>query len=116
LAALELLKFIKRGPDRVVVTQTLKKFADNENERKILFREAAQKLESFKAFLRVLDRNRNHKVDQAQLALEYKQEMGANWTEETSKINCKIILDWVRAASLEPPIYKKLIRKKLTPT
>jgi hypothetical protein len=116
LAALEFLKFIKRGPDRVVVTQTLKKFVDNENERKILFREAAQNLESFKAFLRVLDRNRNHKVDQAQLALEYKQEMDANWTEETSKINCKIILDWVRAAGLEPPIYKKLIREKLPPT
>jgi hypothetical protein len=112
LAALELLGFIKRNPDSVTVYPSLRTFVQNTEERKTIFCNAAQKLEPFKVFHSIIKEHSDVKVNQTILAKELNNKLNANWREETSKTNCKILMDWVRAAGLAPSVYYRTARSK----
>jgi len=111
LAALELLGFIKRNPDSLLVYPNLQIFVERSKEREKIFCDAAQKLEPFNVFHNIVKKYSVEKVTQAILAKELNNKMNANWTEETSKTNCKILMDWVRAAGLAPSIYRNVRSK-----
>ena len=102
LAGLEQLGFIVRSAGRIRVFRSLAEFVESKSERTSIFAKRALVIESFAAFVRILDKHQSLSWSLSQLGLELRDELKMDWKESTSTTNAKVMLNWARHADLAP--------------
>ena len=112
LAALGSLGFISRHPDRIIIRDRLIEFVDNPEHRQRLFALAAQQLEVFVTFARILERYTDARPTIKDLGQQLREALNADWTDGTARVHAKILLDWARAADVAPPILRRRRRRR----
>lgn len=105
IATLETIGVIKRIKNLVVVSRDVKDRAIDDNSRISLLREAVKNMESFEIFLNVLNAHQEKGLSLSNLAIEYRDALGADWTEGTAVYNTKIVLEWARQTDYAPPSF-----------
>ena len=113
LASLEQLEFVRRRPGRLIVTQELRTFVHQPEQRPLLFAERIMKLPTFATFLEILDAHQNDGLSVSQVGMELKNRLSVAWKESTAAANAKIMLNWTRHAGLAPGIFRKRLRRSL---
>jgi hypothetical protein len=113
LASLEDLGFIVRGPQSVIrVRETALDFVLDPEKRPTLFAEGAMKMESFAAFIAILEAHKDVGRTLAELGGELKDKLGLDWKLSTAETNAKIMLDWARHTHLAPGVFAARRRRR----
>jgi len=75
-----------------------------------LFAEGALQMESFAAFLEILNSHKDKGQTLKALGLELCETLGAGWKESTAEKIAKIMLDWARHSQLAPGVFAQMRR------
>ena len=105
LATLEDLGFIHRKPRLIKVLPKGKIFATDPDQRAALFAQGAMQLESFVAFIEILNASVHKEKTLLALGLELRSKLGTGWKDNTAETTAKIMLDWARHANLAPGVF-----------
>ena len=107
LEALEELGLIFRQHGRIRVHRDLRAFVEDSSGRTSMFAKRALTMNSFKAFVDILESHELEGLTLSELGLELKRVLRTNWTESTSKVNAKVMLNWARSAGVAPGAFKQ---------
>lgn len=107
LTMLEAMGFISKHNKTIEFSQEGQEFATNPEKRLSLFTQSALKIESFKAFIEILEALGDTPQTLPQLAEALKAKIGIDWKDETAKVYIKIMLDWARHIGQAPTFYQR---------
>ena len=113
LATLEDFGFIQRKTQLIKVLPKCFEFVSNPERRPSLFAESALKLESYAAFIEILNSCKNTGNTLSGLGLELREKLGVSWKESTAEKIAKILLDWARHTKLAPGVFAHVRRGPL---
>ncbi len=109
LATLEDLGFISRktisGKTTILPTPKIINFVKFPDRRQALFAEGALKMNSFSAFIKLLNKYKDSGRTLSQLAEEFRKILGVEWLPNTAELNVKIMLNWARHTGLGPGVF-----------
>jgi len=108
LATLEDLGFIQRRTRLIRVLPKGFEFVSNPDRRPRLFAEGALQMESFAAFMEILNTHKHKRRTLSALGQELRQKLGAGWKESTAEKMAKIMLDWARHSKLAPGVFAQI--------
>lgn len=104
ISSLKRLNFIgfKEFPFKILPLGIL--FIENLELRSKIFGQAALEYDSFKEFIKILN-NAKSKLTLYELGSLLKEQLNTNWTNATSYLNVKIMLNWARNSNLLPSYF-----------
>lgn len=111
LEALEELGFIVRRSGRIRVSRDLREFVENPSQRTLMFAARALNVNSFGAFVGILERHQLDGLTPSELGLELRRVLETDWKESTAVVNAKVMLNWARNAGMAPGAFKHKWKK-----
>ncbi|MDZ4178626.1 MAG: ATP-binding protein [Coriobacteriia bacterium] len=111
LAALEGFGWIARTETgKLRVSRRLVEFAENPDAREAMFREGALMREPFRVFVGALEERADAGASLLELGSVVREELHTNWSDSTTVLAAKIMLDWARAAGLAHGVFSSVRR------
>jgi hypothetical protein len=112
IATLEDFGIIERIPGKIkIIFINYSELKDELYRKNVLF-EKYLALESSKIFITLLNKYSETGATLKMIAKEFKIELGVDWTDGTSIVHCKILLDWTRKCNKVPGIFISNRNKK----
>lgn len=111
ITTLEIFGFIVRTDGTLRATREMNRFLEADADYKLIFRDAAMELPSFKEFVLILEQRRNKKCGLMELGTSLRERLMADWSDGTAQTTAKILLDWTRHVGVAPGIYAQHLRR-----
>lgn len=111
LAALESFGWVFRTETgKLRVSRRLVEFAENADAREAMFREGALVREPFRVFVGALEERADAGASLLELGSIVREELHTNWSDSTTVLAAKIMLDWARAAGMAHGVFSSVRR------
>jgi hypothetical protein len=102
LSALQQLGFIVVTPKSITLQPKVLEFVRNPDRRAGVFGQAALRLKSFKTFIETLETWSDQRCDMRSLGAAIRKNLEVDWSESTTTVCVKIMLNWARHSNLAP--------------
>ena len=112
IATLEDFGIVKRLPGKIRLLYADYNNLIDESIRKELLSEKFKTLDSTKKFLFILNEYSEFGASLKTISFRFNNEIGANWTEGTSIVHSKIMLDWSRKCGIVPKVFLNMRGKR----
>jgi len=108
LAALEDLGFLTRKANTITITTDLHTLVYSSDKRNKLFSDRALRMNSFTAFIEILNSHKEKAATLQELAVALVNRLKLDWKLSTAETTVKIMLDWARHTNLAPGVFAKI--------